>query len=485
MAIVSMDKGTAKQMAWLYFPSFLRSRTRAKRVQAWIDGQQYNIDVDADDPMYGRAFAPVKATVDAEFENLRSLSPNAFAGLIVTSLGQTSHLTGIRRPGQDTLPVWDTFQANRWDSRQTPIHRCAIGHGVAYGVVLPGANPLTGIQVPKMIGKSPERMAAFYDLEDDEFPEFAIEAEPQQSRIPGTGNTIADGWKVKIWDVGRIHNLKCKGDGTGEDDWEYVGYELHGMPVVPVARLINRVDLEGRTQGEIEPVLPILRRIDQDLFDRLIKQRFGAWQVRYIAGMAKPTSQNAAAAEKLRLSVEDILVSTNADTKFGVLPADGLEGQMGATDADLRLLSAITQMPPHHLLGLSSNLQAEALAAAEAGLQRKSNDFRTNAGEFHEQMARLAAMYQGDLVTAAATDLQVRWRDTESRSFAQTAQALGILATQLKVPLEMLWEEIPNWTDTDVKRATDLVENGSIQALLEEFMGGQDQGGTGGSDNQQ
>ena len=140
----------------------------------------------------------------------------------------------------------------------------------------------------------------------------------------------------------------------------------------------------------------------------------------------------------MKLRVEDLLVSTSDKTKFGTLEAGPLGPQIEATDADLRLLSAITQTPPHHLLGLSSNLQAEALAAAEAGLQRKSFDFRTNAGEFHEQMARLAAMAEGDLVTAASWDLQVRWRDTESRSFAQAAQALGILAAQLKVPIEML-----------------------------------------------
>jgi hypothetical protein len=68
--------------------------------------------------------------------------------------------------------------------------------------------------------------------------------------------------------------------------------------------------------------------------------------------------------------------------------------------------------------------------------------------------------------------MQVRWRDTESRSFAQTAQALSVVATGLHVPVEMLWERLPGWTDADSARAKDLIESGAIDALLEELTGG-------------
>jgi hypothetical protein len=198
--------------------------------------------------------------------------------------------------------------------------------------------------------------------------------------------------------------------------------------------------------------------------------------------MAKPDSKTEQAAQALKLRVEDLLVSTSKDTSFGVLPGGSIENQVKATDADLRLLSAITQLPPHHLLGLSSNLQAEALAAATEGLQRKAFDFKTNAGEFHEQMARLCAMAEGDYVTAAAWDLRVRWKDTESGSLLQAANALGMLATTLGVPLEMLWERVPGWTDTDVARAKEMVESGSLDKLLRELMDGSGNGTGNGTD---
>lgn len=469
-----MKQGDVIEMAVNYFPSFLRSRAGALVLDSWMNGEQYGFaeKLEPDDLGYGRPFSPDKREISDEYENLRGLSPNNFAGLIVATLAQTAYLEGIRRPGsKESLPAWDTFRRNRWLSKQSSVHRGAIGQGVAYGIVLPGQDPLTGSRMSKMLAKSAVAMAAFYDNDDDEWPVIAIEAQERYEDHPLMGKGARVGWFVKIYDSYVVHRLKCDGDGAEEKEWEYIDHEVHGMPVPPVARCANRIDLEGRTRGEIEPVLPLLRRVDQDLFDRLINQRFGAWQVRYIAGMAQPATQQEQAVQAMRLRIEDLLVSTDKETKFGTLPAGDIDNQIKATDADLRLLSAVAQVPPHHLLGLSSNLQAEALAAAEAGLQRKSYDFRTNAGEFHEQMARLCAMAEGDLVTAAAWDLQVRWRDTESRSMTQAADALGKLAVQLKVPIEMLWERIPGWTDTDVERAKELVESGGIELLLAELLG--------------
>lgn len=477
MAKQVMKPGDVIEMAVTYFPSFLASRKQALMLDAWMNGDQYRYSEDNLEPDsvgYGRSFAPDKREITDEYENLRGLSPNNFAGLIATTMSQMSYIEGISRPGTSgKIQAWDTFLRNRWTSKQSAIHRAAAGQGVAYGIVLPGEDPLTGNKMSKMLGKSANRMAAFYDNEDDEWATLAIEAEQtiiKDADSPIVSTNGKNGWAVKIFDAYVVHRLLCEGDGTEAKQWRYVDYIEHNIPVPPVARAANRLDLDGRARGEIEPVLPLLRRLDQDTFDRLINQRFGAWQVRYIAGMAKPDSRSAQAAQALKLRIEDLLVSTDKETKFGVLPAGSLDNQVKATDADLRLLSAISQMPPHHLLGISSNLQAEALAAATEGLQRKAFDFRTNMGEFHEQMARLSAMAEGDLVTAAAWDLRVRWKDTESGSMSQAADALGKLAVQLGVPLEMLWERIPGWTDTDVERAKELVESGELEKLLAELV---------------
>lgn len=475
MGSMPMKKATAVDAAYEHFPSFLRSRAKAKLLDSWQRGEQYSLDPTDLDPDHlafaGRPYRPAHTEVSDEFDNIATLAPNAFAGLVVTSLAQTAYVDGMRMPGSETnMRAWDTWQANRWDAKQGPIHRTAIGVGEAFGVTLPGRDPLTGDKKARMLARSPKRMAAFWDNDDDEWCMFAIDAVKVYKRLEGTGAVVHDGWSVQLIDEKVVHFISCKGDGRDKADWTYIEERPHGVAVPPVARLANKIDLDGRTTGEIEPVLPLLRRIDQGTFDRLIVQRFGAWKVRYIAGMAKPTGN--VQAEALRMSLADFLVSPDKDTKFGTLDGTDPKPFTELTDADLRMLSAITQTPPHHLLGLSSNLQAEALAAAESGLQRKSADFKMNAGEFHEQMARLTAMLNGDRQEANAFNMQVRWRDTESRSLTQAAQALGTMAVQLKIPVEMLWERLPGWTDMDTERAKAIIETGGIDQLLAEIEGG-------------
>jgi hypothetical protein len=53
---------------------------------------------------------------------------------------------------------------------------------------------------------------------------------------------------------------------------------------------------------------------------------------------------------------------------------------------------------------------------------------------------------------------------------SQAADALGKLAAQLQVPIEMLWERIPGWTDDDVQRAKELVESGSLIQIMQQLL---------------
>jgi hypothetical protein len=463
-----------KAQAHLNFASFRRQRARVQILDAWVRGEQQQIPEIAGEYLDGGVYTPRSATT--EYKDLASRSPSPWGGLVVSSLAQTAYIDGVRRKGsKDNLEVWNTWQENGWDARQIALHRDTIGHGLAFGVALPGTNPMTGKRSTLMRGVSAKDMAAFYDEDGwDEWPSVVIWAKPYRTSAYQSGY---DGWTVRLLDDEATHYLSCKNDGEERDDWEYISYETHGAGVPPVVQFSNRLDLQGRATGEIQPIIPMLRRIDQDLFDRLIVQRFGAWKVRYIAGMAPPEGgPEAEAAAAIKLSLQDFLAVGDPNAKFGTLDSTDVEQFIKAGDADLRHLAAITQTPPHHLLGLSANLQAEALAAAEAGLQRKSADFRTLNGEAHEKFLRLVAHMNGNRAEAEAFDMQVRWRDTESRSFAQTAQALAVVATGLKVPVEMLWERLPGWTDTDSDRAKELVESGAIDALLNELLAGSGNG---------
>jgi hypothetical protein len=449
-----MPKADVITLAHLNFPSFLRSRDQALLLDKWGKGNQ-------DDPV----FIPSAQETSDEYDDLAARAPTPWISLIITSLVQTCFLEGINLPGENKpLDAWRLWQENGWDAKQISLYRSVFTQGAAYGLALPAKNPMTGSSTVKFRAIPASKMSAFYTEEDDEFPMFAIEAE----RIPDNDRKEI-GWTVRVYDDLAVHYLTCKADGAELSDWTYLEPREHTVGVTPISGYFNQVDLEGHVTSETQPLIPLAKRVDQDTFDRLIVQRFGAWKIRYIAGMAKPSGGlEAERAAALMLKVEDLLISTDAGTKFGTLDATDLAGFIAARDADLRDFSAVGQVPPHHMLGLSSNLQAESLAAAEAGLGRKSLERKTGFGESHERLLRIGAHILGNRREAEAFDMQSRWRDMESRSLSQAADALGKLATQLHVPLEMLWERIPNWTDADSERAKNLVADGGVDALLAE-----------------
>lgn len=463
-------QGTVLAQAHANFPAFLLQRERTIILDAWTRGEQDKLTDrlnDIDVPINWRPGVYTPNGVNDEYLDLANRSTTPWAGLVVKSLQQMVYVDGVSRKGSKETPkVWETWQRNEWDMWQIPLNRGVIAHGLAFGTVFPSKDPFSGDKMSRMQAYGADRMSAFYDDPQDQWPTFAMRAE----MVKGAYNNKT-GWMVFFIDETATHRISCEGDGHDLSDWNYIDFEEHPFPVPPVVRYANQLDLNGRATGEVEPVIPMLRRIDQDTFDRLITQRFGAWKIRYIAGMAKPTKQSDAAAEKLRLRIEDLLIAEDKDTKFGTLDASDLKQFIEVNDADLRNLSAITQTPPHHLLGVSANLQAEALAAAEAGLLRKAGDYQTIVGESHEKMLRLTAWADGNSDEANAWDLEVKWRDTESRSLVQTVNALSLAATGLKIPVEMLWERIPGWTEQMTERAKELIESGDmVDAVLAELQ---------------
>lgn len=419
-------QSTARELLLeVLLPAWKRNRTKVEELDDWYRGK------------HKKPTMPRRPT--REYRELQERSVTPWLSLVVTAVAQSLYVEGYRRRQEsDNAPSWDIWQRNGFDSRQVAVHRGALAHGLAYVTVLPGS------PVPVLRGVSARKMVALYqDPAEDEWPMYAVRGEDL-----GGGR-----WRWRIYDDQQIWTFD--GDYTSA---EYVTVEEHGVGECPVVRFANMLDLDGRTPGEVEPLIPLAGRIDQDTFDRLVVQRFGSWQVRYIAGMAEPETDAERRAESIRLSVSDLLVSESGDTKFGTLPGTPLEGFIKSRDADIRDLAAVSQTPPHHLLGEVANLSAEALSAAESALTRKVEERKHSFGESHEQVFRLAAALNGEPAEDADPAAEVVWRDTGSKSLSQVADALGKLAEQLRIPPEGLWERIPGVTQSTVDRWRQLRE---------------------------
>jgi len=428
-------------------PSFELEKARADGLDKWARW-------DHADP------STPHAQTSPEYKQLSDNAQTPWGMLVVSTVAQGLFVEGYRGAQDEAnSPAWNLWQANKMDARQTGIHRAALSFGTAYSLVLPAIDQLTGEPTASIRGFSPRQMIALYeDVAVDDWPKVAARFRPTKTH-----------WAVTVYDDEYAHEFHVGTSATDKPVLQETS--LHGMGVVPVVRYDNITDLEGRSCGEIEPIIPLLGRLDQTKFDRLVVQRFASWVVRTISGIDLGESADK---EKLRLRAEQVLVAKDPDTKFGSLPASPLDGFNESYGADLRDMSAVTQVAPHHLLGQIANLSAEALAAAEASQDRKIDERKHTLGEGHEQTLRLAGQAVGDTELARDYEAQVRWKDTQSRSLAQAADALGKMAQMLNVPVELLWEDIPGWTEQKVNRARKLVEqDGDLIRLFSEIAGGQ------------
>ena len=447
-----LKPATAIAMAREHFPEFLAQRAEAEVADQWIRGEN------------AKPSRPREQS--AETKELEERVPTPWLGLVVTATAQSLYVEGHRpADGRENSQVWKRlWQPNGMDARQIAIHRGALGHGVAFVKAQRGKSMLDGSDLVQFRGVSAMRGAAFYqDPALDEFPMFAIEAE--QERI---GNDV--GWRVLLNDETHEYELVTR-DMRGEEKWTFIEHREHNAGVPPFVRFANNLDLDGVSYSDIVPFIPIASRIDQDTFDRLIVQRFGSWKVRTISGMTKPTDEEVARMKALELKVQDILIAENPEARFGTLDATPLDGYIRARDADIRDLAAVTQTPPHHLLGMAPNVGVEGMVEAQAGLMRKVDERKHLFGESWERTLRLGAHMLGMEEEARDFESQMAWKDTESRSLVQAADALGKLAQMLEVPAEMLWERIPGWTTKDTEDAKKLLEERRAEAMLMQELG--------------
>lgn len=378
-----------------------------------------------------------------EVQALARISRVNMLPFVVDARSHAMYVDGFRTPrSADDVPAWEVWQRNKFDARQIGVHRSALAYGAAYVTVLPGT------PVPVMRGVSARNMTAVFG-DDDDWPRYALERR-------------RSGWR--LLDSEAVYHFA--GDGNG-DALRFLGFELHGArmdgePVTPVVRYLDTSDLDNPVCGIVEPLMNIQDQIDVTTFGLLVAQQFSAFRQRYILGWVAESEE-----QKLKVSASKVWTFDDPELKVGEFDQTNLSGYIDSREASLRHMATISSTPAHELLGQLANLSAEALAAAEAGYRRAVTENETVLGESHEQTLNLAASYMG---LAPDPSASVRWRDTESRSLAQTVDALGKLTQMLGVPPQELWERVPGVTEPELERWKAAAAQGDAFANLTDLL---------------
>lgn len=416
-------------------------------------------------------YVPKEAT--REYDMLVDQARFNLVPLLVKTLAQNLFVDGYRptgesgRPSSDNSPIWDrVWQPNRMDSRQAKLHRGAIKYGYGYATVLPGQR--AGERVPKIKPWSPLWLTALYeDATDDEWPVYAMSVSDPfllASTRTLTGDqatallssSVLGPAKIRVYDDEAVYTIPLD-YRANKIDLTDTKVERHNLGVCPVVRYIDEVDDDNLSLGKIEPQIPTQRQLNQTTFSLLITQQTAAFRQRWVTGMEIERDEQGNVVAPWNAAVNRVWQSDSVDTRFGDFAESDLSGYLNSRQATILFMAVTGQVPPHALLVASgiSNISADALVALEAAHRHDVAEHKTSFGESHEQLLRLAGLALGGDDGQAAwedTSAQVVWRDTQPRSLAEVADALGKLATMLNIPVEALWERIPNVTDQDLER---------------------------------
>jgi hypothetical protein len=417
------------------WPQWRAERTRLEPVHSWLVDDQERLTL------------PRNAS--REHRWLADLAKTPWLKLVVTTVAQAMYVDGYRSPeNRENAGPWETWQRNDFDTRQTAIHRAALGYGLAYVTVLPGEDADGARSVLR--GVSPRRMHAVYqDPAEDDWPMFALRGDASGSK-----------WLFRLYDEESVYYLST---GNVGDEVEFIESRTHGTGVCPVVRYANQLDLDGRADGEVAPLIPLAQRINKTSYDRLLTQHFNSWKVRTIAGIdiapadltpreGETTEQAAERVARERMLVlrqSDMLTAKDPNTKFGTLDETPLDGFVKGYDSDIDTLAAVAQVPATSLNGKVANLSADAIAELRAGLTQKVYERQMAFGKSHNQALRLAAAQEKNDEAAEDFVARVTWQDMQVRSMSQAADALGKYATMLGVPVQALWADIPGNTKAD------------------------------------
>jgi hypothetical protein len=409
--------------------------------------------------------AVIPADAPNEVKEMARIARVNVIDIVVQALTQALFLDGFRARDEDTgddvtVPVWNVWLANRMNKRQAGLHRATVAYGTGYTVVTPG-DP-----VPVIRPVSPRLLTAVYG-EDPDWPLYALEKRP-----------TAGDWR--LYDQEAVYLLAEARGGfvmAGEGAPHGVT-DRYGAPVCPVIRYRDAEDLDleddadpetlggfGASQtrvvaGQIAPLMPLQDQINLTSFSLKAAEWYSAFRQRWIVGWT-PASGD----QKMKAAASQMWTFDEGpdEMQIGEFNQTELRGYLESREAALKYAATLSQTPVHELVGELVNLSAEALAAAEAGRDRKVDERKTGMGESHEQTFEAVASLVG---VEIPDDAQVIWRDTSARAFGAIVDGLGKLAQMLQVPPQELWDRVPGATQQDIRRWKAAAAEGDAIASL-------------------
>lgn len=375
--------------------------------------------------------------------------------LVVQALEERLDIAGFRL-GQDEpadTELWRIYQANGLDEASQQAHLDALVYGASYVVVWASADPRT----PRITVESSRQMTVERDPMTG-----AITVALKRWTEGGYGHAVVYGpEQITRW---RTEQQVVAGSDTFDlPTGGYTQVESIDNPlgVVPVVALVNRPRLlvpGGET--ELADIIPITDAASKVMTDLLVTSEYAAAPRRWITGMDVGGSDDEAdrTGAKVQQKWTDapaskLWVAADPQTTFGTFPEATLEGFVAAVDTLTQQAAAVSGLPPAYFgIHGSEVASADAIRSSEATLVSKARRRQRAFGGAWEDAMRLAVLVRDGVQRPGMESLETIWRDPETRTVAQAADA-AVKKLSVGVSREQVLEDL-GYTPVQIQRMT-------------------------------
>jgi hypothetical protein len=316
---------------------------------------------------------------------------------------------------------------------------------------------------------------------DGDLPKIAVESERQMTcrYKPGTSDIAVaykqfvdgDTARALLYLPDRIEKFAQAAPPEGSafigTSWVSDGTLKNPLGEPPVVAFANRPRLtcpEG--VSELVDVIPVADAINKLATDMMVAAEYTATPRRYATGLELPNaSGDQLEIERARIKKywsdadADRVWVAGAGVTFGQFEAATLTNFVSAIEMFERALAAMGSLPPHYMgIATANPASADAIRSAEASLVKKARRKQRFFGGSWERVIRMALLARDAELPKGAMSMETIWRDPETPTIAQKADAAVKLYAEGIVDLRQTLEDLgytPQQIDAqEARRAT-------------------------------
>lgn len=390
--------------------------------------------------------------------------PRLVVGAVEERLDVEGFRTGPDAPADADL--WRIWQANNLDESSQQAHAESLVHGRSFAIVWAGPDKAT----PRISVESAKQVALL--------------------RAPGTGTTLAalkrfvdaDGYaRATLYLPDAIHRYKSKDRAPTPVDqpayfdpshvppaggWVAVEELPNPLGVVPVVGLVNRARLLAPDgESELADITPLADAINKLATDLMVSAEYHAQPRRWATGFQiamiddpDNPGEEIPDPEIFSQAKGRTWLAEDAATKFGQFDEAQLDGFLNSIRTFTHAIASLSGLPPHYIALTAADANpasADAIRSAEASLVSKARRKMRAFGGAWEDVMRLAILVRDGSLPDAMARVETVWKDPETRTVAQAADAQVKLVTAGILPADAALEAL-GYSPTAIERIREM-----------------------------